>query len=359
MESRNEEKGVTGLLNMRNTCYMNAALQALRHNTELSAFFLESKHSHWIDRKPSSPNVELVKGYADLLRSLWAGSKPAYVRPEGFLQCMHPAAIHAGFDQFAVPMQHDSHEFLTFLLDQLHEGMAEEVNIEITRPPPQTDKEKAIRGALEAWKTTFGKSYSPLTEMIYGLMRVSLTCSKCKNCTDKWETFNCLKLPIPQTLDLSGGPVDIQSMLTNELKEEIIEGYACDKCAPERPAVIRKCSIWRLPRMLCLSVKRFTPDGRKIHTPLSFQASTLLTFQQHFTADSPEPSQTQAYECFASVDHHGVAGGGHYTAQAKSPLTEKWHLFDDETAYPLAEPQFGESTYILFFKPSSSKAAEA
>jgi ubiquitin C-terminal hydrolase len=357
-QPRNEEKGVTGLLNMRNTCYMNSAIQALRHNTELSAFFLENKHEQWVNRKPGSPKVELVKGYADLLRSLWSGSKPAYVRPEGFLQCMHPAAMAAGFDQFTIPMQHDSHEFLTFLLDQIHEGMAEEVNIEITRPPPVTSKDKAIQSALEAWKRTFGKSYSPLTEMIYGLMRVSLTCTRCGNCVDNWESFNCLKLPLPNpsAVDLSGNPLTIQSMLADELKEERIDGYACEKCSPDRPTVVRKCSIWRLPRMMCLVLKRFTPDGRKIHTPMKFDSSESLTFTEHFSPDSPEPSQNQAYECFATVDHHGVAGGGHYTAQAKSPLTEKWHLFDDETAYPIAEPQFGQSTYIVFLKPSAKAA---
>lgn len=356
--SRNTDKGVTGLLNMRNTCYMNAALQAVRHNTELSAFFLENKHLQWVERKPGSAKVELVKGYADLLRSLWSGSKPAYVRPEGFLQCMHPAAIEAGFDQFTIPMQHDSHEFLTFFLDQIHEGMAEEVNIEITRPPPVTPRDKAIQGALEAWKGSFGKTYSPLTEMIYGLMRVSLTCTKCKNCIDKWETFNCLKLPMPVVQDLSGSRLTIDQMLKDELKEEHIEGYACEKCSPDRPTVIRKCSIWRLPRMLCLSLKRFTPDGRKIHLPISFDPKEPLTFRQYFSADSPEPSQNQSYECFATVDHHGVAGGGHYTAQAKSPLSDAWHVFDDETAYPIDEPKFGESTYILLLKPSS-KAAPA
>jgi ubiquitin C-terminal hydrolase len=355
---RNEEKGVTGILNMRNTCYMNAAIQALRHNTELSAFFLENKHEQWVQKKSSSPKVELVKGYADLLRSLWSGSKPAYVRPEGFLQCMHPAAIAAGFDQFAIPLQHDSHEFLTFLLDQIHEGMAEEVNIEITRGPPVTPRDKAIQSALEAWKLSFGKSYSPLTEMIYGLIRVSLTCQTCQTCYDKWETFNCLKLPISTSLDVSGNRPTIESMLLDELKSETIEGYACEKCSPQRTTVVRKCSIWRLPRMLCLSVKRFSYDGRKIHTPISFQHTTPISFGQHFSADSPEPSRNQAYECFATVDHHGVAGGGHYTAQAMSPLTEKWHMFDDETAYSIAEPQFGESTYILFLKPST-KASEA
>ena len=356
--SRNEDKGVTGLLNMRNTCYMNSALQAVRHNTELSAFFLENRHQQWLDRKSSSPKVDLVKGYADLLRSLWSGSKPAYVKPEGFLQCMHPAARASGFDQFTIPIQHDSHEFLTFLLDQLHEGMAEEVNIEITRGPPTTPRDKAIQNALEAWKLNFGKSYSPLTEMIYGLMRVSLTCTKCGTCYDKWETFNCLKLPIPSTLDASGALPTIQSMLSDEFKEERIDGYACEKCTPDRPTVIRKCSIWRLPRMLSLSIKRFGYDGRKIHTPIRFAIDQPISFGSFFSEDSPEPSRTQAYDCFATVDHHGVAGGGHYTAQAKSPLTEKWHLFDDETAHSIAEPQFGESTYILFFKPST-KAAEA
>jgi ubiquitin C-terminal hydrolase len=357
-QARNEEKGVTGISNMRNTCYMNAAIQALRHNTELSAFFLENKHEQWVQRKSGSPKVELVKGYADLLRSLWSGSKPAYVRPEGFLQCMHPAAIAAGFDQFAVPMQHDSHEFLTFMLDQIHEGMAEEVNIEITRPPPRTLKDKAIQNALEAWKLNFGKSYSPLTEMIYGLMRVSLTCQTCGTCTDKWETFNCLKLPIPSTYDVSGSKPTIHSMILDELKEETIEGYACEKCSPERTTVLRKCSIWRLPRMFCLSLKRFGYDGRKIHTPIHFDLTSPITFGQYFSSDSPEPSHTTAYECFATVDHHGVAGGGHYTAQAKSPLSEKWHLFDDESAYSIEEPKFGESTYIIFLKPSS-KAIQA
>ena len=355
----NTTKGVTGLLNMRNTCYINSAIQALRHNTEISAFFLEGKYEQWVSRKKTSPKVELVKGYADLSRALWSGSKPAYVRPEGFLQCMHPAAVAAGFDQFTIPIHHDSHEFLTFLLDQLHEGMAEEVDIEITRPPPTSEKDKAILQALEAWKQNFGKSYSPLTEMIYGLMRVNLTCTKCNTCVDKWEPFNCLKLPIQKMVDTSGNPQTIQNMLAEELKEETIEGYACETCTPERPTVVRKCSIWRLPRMLCLSVKRFSYDGRKIHTPIQFTANEVLSFSQYFSPDSPEPSRNQVYECFATVDHHGVAGGGHYTAQAKSPITDAWNLFDDETAYALTGPRFGESTYIIFLKPFAAKAAKA
>ena len=348
-----EDKGVTGLANMRNTCYMNSALQALRHNTEISAFFLENRHNQWVDRKPGSPKVELVKGYADLLKSLWSGSRPAYIRPQGFLQAMIPAAVAAGFDQFQVPLQHDSHEFLTFMLDQLHEGMAEEVNIEINRPPPLTERDKAIQQALEAWKRYFGKQYSPFTEMIYGLMRITMCCERCGAKSNTWETFNCIKLPIPVQ---SNTPVTLESMLQEEFKEETIEGYACDKCSPERTLAKRIMRIWRLPRMIVLSLKRFTPDARKIYTNFTFPQQDPLVFRNYFSVDSPEPSQHQPYECFATVDHHGSSGGGHYTAQAKSPLSEKWHLFDDETASPISEPSFGVSTYIVFLKPSSKAA---
>ena len=349
MQSTKDEKGVTGMANMRNTCYMNAVIQALRHNTEISAFFLENRHVQWVDRKPGSPKVELVKGYADLLRSLWSGSKPSYIRPQGFLQAMIPAAVAAGFDQFQVPLQHDSHEFLTFLLDQLHEGMAEEVNIEINRPKPITEQDHAIQQALEAWKRLFGKQYSPFTEMIYGLLRVTITCESCKNKTNTWEPFNCLKLPVPAQSDT---PVTIESMLKEEFKAETIEGYACEKCSPVRTIATRQPSLWRVPRMICLVLKRFTPDGRKIYTNFTSENQTHL-FKNYFSPDSPEPSQDQTYECFATVDHHGSSGGGHYNAQAKSPLTEKWHLFDDETTSPMSEPHYGISTYILFLKPSA------
>lgn len=350
MEAHQDTKGVTGLANMRNTCYLNAAVQALRHNTEVTAFFLEGHHSKFLEKKKPNAKTQLVLGYADLLKSLWSGSYPAFVRPEGFLQSMFPAAKAAGFDHFLVPEQHDSHEFITFLLDQLHEGMAEEVTIEILRPPPVTSKEKAIQEALEAWKRSFGKQYSPLTEMIYGLFRVTITCKGCGNHSNNWETFNCLKMPIPQVI---GEVPTIHTMLKEEFKDEEIEGYACDHCKPTRSVAIRRTRIWRMPRMITLSIKRFTMEGRKIHTTMKMDETNELCFKEFFSSDSPEPSQFQKYQCFAIVDHHGSSAGGHYTSQAKSPLTDQWHLFDDEKAMKIENPVFGSNTYVLFLKPSS------
>jgi ubiquitin C-terminal hydrolase len=154
-------------------------------------------------------------------------------------------------------------------------------------------------------------------------------------------------MPIPNK---APEPPTIEQMLQEEMKEEEIEGYACDHCKPNRTVAVRKSTIWRLPRMLCLVAKRFTVDNRKIHTPIQFSNHESITFGQFFSPDSPEPSQKQAYQCFAIVDHHGSSGGGHYVAQAKSPLSDKWNLFNDESTQSLSGPVIGQSNYIYFLK---------
>jgi ubiquitin C-terminal hydrolase len=55
------------------------------------------------------------------------------------------------------------------------------------------------------------------------------------------------------------------------------------------------------------------------------------------------------------VDHHGSSRGGHYTAQVKDPISDNWLLYDDESVFPLAKPNFGESNYILFYERASTR----
>jgi ubiquitin carboxyl-terminal hydrolase 8 len=344
-----EEKGVTGLANMGNTCYANATLQALRHNVELSAFFLENRHEEIIQKKPTSEKTELVKGYADLLRSLWSAGRPAYVRPTGFWSSALPAAAKSGYEHFLMRMQHDSHEFLSFMLDQLHEGLAEEVSMTIARPPPTSPTDHAIQGALEAWKQAFSKNYSPLADMLFGLYRQVITCQTCHKESVRYETFNMLKVQVPESMPTAAS---LHAMIAEEFKEETIEGYACDTCKPTRTTATKKVYLWRIPRFLIVALKRFRFDGRKIQTPVAFCAKDSLSLGPWFSPESPEKSRGELYSLFGTVDHHGVAGGGHYTAQAVSPLSGKWWHFDDESTLEIKEPQTGSSTYILFFKPS-------
>jgi ubiquitin carboxyl-terminal hydrolase 8 len=348
MEESSDHKGVVGLANIGNTCYMNSVIQALRNCVDLTAFFFEGHQDQFYKNKDQSkPSIVMTKSYIDLIKMLWSGKKPSYVRPDGFFQDMSKCVHNTGFDQFQLRMAHDSHEFLMFLLDSFHESIAEEVNITILRDPPKNESEETLQKALEAWKQQFQKSYSPLIDILFGLYHREMCCQGCQKKTSSWEMFNCLKIAAPKDGE---PPPTIKQLLQMEMEEETITEYACDHCKPVRTTAVRKTKLWKLPRCLFVVVKRFTPTGRKAHGPIIANHTDELNFQEFFSEHSPEPSRQKNYKLYGTVDHHGSTGGGHYTAQAESPLTQKWYGYDDESTHPLSQPSIGSSTYILFYR---------
>ncbi|XP_065167840.1 ubiquitin carboxyl-terminal hydrolase 20 [Atheta coriaria] len=108
--------GLVGLQNIGNTCYMNAALQALSNTYPLRHFFLECPATVQIlseDRKPG-----LSRQYQLLIRDIWMKKNGGYVTPSGILYGIR--SVHAMFRGY---QQHDTQEFLRNFMDQLHEEL--------------------------------------------------------------------------------------------------------------------------------------------------------------------------------------------------------------------------------------------
>ncbi|KAK3927831.1 Ubiquitin carboxyl-terminal hydrolase 20 [Frankliniella fusca] len=128
-EDESKPRGLTGLQNIGNTCYMNSAIQALSNSPPLTQFFLEYGNalitSRGGDRKPA-----LSRSYHRLIQEMWHKKRPGYVVPTSILYGIRN--VHPMFRGY---QQHDTQEFLRCFMDQLHEELKEPVNC----PPPSSD----------------------------------------------------------------------------------------------------------------------------------------------------------------------------------------------------------------------------
>lgn len=353
MVDESSKKGQIGLANLGNTCYLNAVIQCVRHVPDLTVFF-HKYSTDWI-HTDDQKNSSLCNAYKDLITTMWSGTPPGYLRPGGFLHKFREALHGTRFDHMITPQQHDGHEALMFLLDQLHEGMKKPLIINIT-----ATEDSPVYAALTAWKEKVAPEYSPIVDYFFGLMEVSVTCKGCGNISCRYESFNMLNIDFPEFKDAT-----IEDCINDAFKPEELDEYSCDNCSPDQPkdspklkrhpGVIQR-RIWRLPQNLIVVVKRFIFDIKTMHMikcNANFSAESTQKFEKWFSEKSPESSRTADYSLQSTVDHHGNANGGHYTAQVKSPITGLWNMYDDETVNMMRDgstPHLGSMTYILFYR---------
>lgn len=133
------KNGQFGLDNMGNTCFMNAALQALSNCYAFTSYFLECS-SYIIQRiqsqsrdlhRPSTFNIllnhssfqSISTNYLNLMRQLWINI--ASNKKSGGSICPSDLVhtIKLFNPMFRGYQQHDSQEFLIYLMDQVHEEL--------------------------------------------------------------------------------------------------------------------------------------------------------------------------------------------------------------------------------------------
>jgi len=105
-------------------------------------------------------------------------------------------AIDGATDSFAGLAQHDSAEFLNFVLDMVHEDLnrvQQRLYVEIPDPGTRPDSEVV----QELWQLHTKRNDSVVTDLFSGVYKSVVTCPTCHTPWRKFDPFTTIELPLP------------------------------------------------------------------------------------------------------------------------------------------------------------------
>ncbi|XP_047200579.1 ubiquitin carboxyl-terminal hydrolase 43a [Hippoglossus stenolepis] len=152
------------------------------------------------------------------------------------------------------------------------------------------------------------------------------------------------------------------------------DAWKCPHCKKFQQGMV-KMSLWTLPDILILHLKRFRQVGErrnKLSTLVRFPL-TGLDMAPHIVKRSQsmrnlgpwppawkQPSgqhpdmtlpQDYQYDLYAVCNHHGGMHGGHYTAYCRNSVDAQWYSYDDSSVDLVPEEEVcTRGAYILFYQ---------
>ncbi|XP_078693001.1 ubiquitin carboxyl-terminal hydrolase 31-like [Branchiostoma floridae x Branchiostoma belcheri] len=201
-------------------------------------------------------------------------------------------------------------------------------------------------------------------------------------CEEKVEELDSVRQQ--RTMQQQPLNVTLSDCFRLHTKEEKLgpeDGWHCPFCKKVQHGTTKKLSLWSLPDILIIQLKRFKQVGMrrmKLYTSVDFPVSNL-DMKPHVARRNPGNSgglglltswspwrrhqhRTAArhpdyfYDLYAVCNHHGNMTGGHYTAFSKNPVDGRWYKFDDTKVLGVSDEDVQTSdAYILFYQSRSSR----
>jgi ubiquitin carboxyl-terminal hydrolase 8 len=313
-----QNKGLTGLANLGNTCFVNSCIQILSHTYELNDFLNLQTYKKKLNKKHESV---LLLEWDNLRTLMW--SENCIVSPGKFIGIIQRVAQIKKIDIFTGYAQNDLPEFLLFIIDCFHTSLAREVNMSISGTSVNNVDDMAIQ-CFNMIKNMYSKEYSEIWNMFYGIhvsQIISLETGEALSTTP--EPYFMINLPIPPP---DNKTPSLSDCLDLYVKGEVLDGDNAwyNEKTLQKQNVQKQISYWSLPSILVIDLKRFNAQNRKNQILVSFPLENF-DLSKYVVGYKKE---NYIYDLYGICNHSGGVHGGHYSAFIKN-ANGKWYEFND------------------------------
>ena len=411
-EEDNKEKdiknvpGLSSFQNIGNTCYMNSVLQCLINCDLLKSYFLLEHYKNklkinifndlWDNKEEDSNKMRVIsqsdyrkryknsltKQFGEIVIQYWNFNNK--IIPSKFKKVLGKLN-----NDFSGNSQEDSEQFLSYLLEKIHDETKNDVkSVIITNDNEKINKlimlgnkckdilnnkniteenkiltckiyknymKLNIKDTINLNGRIYWKKYlerendSIIRDLFTGLFLSNIRCTECLKNSFSFEPFNILNIPIEKCND----DINLENCFFNFTKKEILDEsnrYYCKKCKKHVNAE-KRIYIWKEPEILIIQLKRFSSGSylSKINTNIIYPIKDLSISKLCYNTFN------DTYNLSSVVKHYGNLFGGHYKSVSLNKINNEWYEYNDDDIYHILDTNLkkdviSNSAYILFYE---------
>ena len=317
-----------GLINVGQSCYMNATIECLSNIKGLSNKLLENYGTYNIDSQP------LCVSYSSLLCELFH-TKEKCIRPQIFKEII--GKLNPLFEGNHAA---DAKDLIFFIIETLHKELLppsqnEDVQIDFVQQEIDSQSEQKM---LNNFFIEYNKNNTLVSNLFYGINRSVMYCEGCQKFKYSFQVFNILIFPLKKVKDYKkkkcggrgGLDLNLYDAFDCEQEVEKLEGenmIYCNRCKRLSPGSHQQ-QIFGMPQILIIILNR----GRNNEDfNEEFRFDEYLDFTNRNNILNP-----QSYKRFylsGIITHLGESGsGGHFIAYCRNKVNDDFTCYNDATA---------------------------
>ena len=320
-----------GIMNLGNTCFINACLQILIHCPLFIYKLIKNL-------KLVNENTPITSNFLSIC-NIMANTEENDIDISNFKNII--GIKHVIYESY---MQNDSQEFCRILLEDISRELNEIKDLSIYKLLSNSDRKTKRERDIDFHENFIQREKSFIVDLFYAQALTIFTC-ECK--AEIYSFQKILDFPLLFPENKYNDVLSVYDLLKLYFKTEYIDfEVICERCK-KKTKHKKEIKISRAPEILILSLQRIDEIKKKkldylVNFPLTLD---IYEFMEHDCGYDKDCK----YELFGIINHMGRINSGHYYSYIKLENKE-WFEFNDSKVMQIDNlSDTSESAYALFY----------